>query len=140
MWNYVGSLFRPAFWLNLEPVPFLPFFQWLILMGMLILFVGGIWMYQFGYRFAEEKERRKILRSVGMLALWAGVVGGILYSTVVFRIPFLSMRVFWLAWLVGFGWGKMKLVRRWVKDMPLLDAKRRERLVYEKWLPKPRKR
>ena len=140
MFNWILPLFKLSFWFNLEALPFMP---WLDRALPIVMALGlALGIAAMGYAAKAkglEKDFRHLVRSLGALGFWAGLTGLILYFFVWERIPVLSMRVFWLVWLGGFGWWKWKIYQAYFKVRPAEIAKQKEREAYEKWLPKPKK-
>lgn len=140
MINWILPLFKLSFWFSLDALPFMP---WLdkalpIFMAAIMVIGFGLLIYA-NYGKGLDKDMRHLWRRLGSLSVWAGISGLILYFFVWERIPVLSMRVFWLVWLVGFGWWKWKILKDHFRVLPAEKAKLKEREAYEKWLPKPKK-
>lgn len=131
-------LLRADYWFNLQALPFLPIVDKAIAIFLVALLIlsGVLWYVSHSKQL--EKDQRRIARRFSHLSLWAGIVGLILYSFTALRIPILSMRIFFLVWLLGFGWWKWTILRYAFKEMPMMKTKEAERAAYEKWLPKPK--
>lgn len=129
-----------SYWFGLYPLPLLPLVAKILLFVMVgLLCIGvGFWLYA---RQAKglEKTRRAALRALGTVVFWAGLVGLYLYAMTVEVVPVLGMRIWFVVWLVLFGWLLVRAVRRLSKEIPAAQAAEQARSSYEKWLPKPKK-
>jgi hypothetical protein len=138
--NWILPLFKLDFWFNLTAIPFMPWLDKALPIVMLAALVIGIAMLAYGAKARGlDKDRRQLISSLGAVGFWAGISGLLLYFFVWESIPVLSMRVFWIVWLVGFGYWKWTIYRRYFRLLPAEKAKQKEREAYEKWLPKPKK-
>lgn len=140
MWGYLAPLLRLDFWFNQISVDFTPWVSYLLIGVFALAVVLGVVFYAFAWRKNIDKEHRRFLRQLGTMSFWAGVSGFALYAMTWQRIPVLSMRFFFVVWLFIFGYWKWLLIRRYVKEMPLLRQKEAEKAAYEKWLPKPKRK
>ncbi len=138
--NWILPLFKPSFWFNMQYLPFMPWLEQALPIVMAALVAIGIGLLVFG-RFGKglEKERRMMFRQLGTKELMAGLVGLLLFFFHWQRVPFLTMRVLWLIWAIGFGYWAYVIWKEHFKVGPAERAKAAERAAYEKWLPKPKK-
>jgi hypothetical protein len=140
MFNWILPLLSPSFWLNAMAVPFMPWLERVL--PILLAFIGLAGVVALVYaNFGKgvAKEARKLWRDIGMASLLAGLAGGVLYFFHWQRVPYLSMRLFWLFWIVGFGYWAYAIWKVHFKQLPAQRIQERERAAYEKWLPKPKK-
>lgn len=135
----VRPLLTLGYWFNIAAQPFQPILDRVLLGLIAFILVVGIGLYGAARYAIKEKEQRRLLRRLGALSLWAGVVGFFLYWVNWQGIPVLSMRIFWLGWLGGFGFWKYTILREYLVEVPKRRAAQAERAAYEKWLPKPKK-
>jgi len=140
MFNWLLPLLRPSFWFDVNAQPFTPWFEKGLLVVLAASLAIGIGLLVYA-RFAKglEKEARRMWSRFGTLSSCASISGFILYFFVWEGVPVLSMRIFWVVWLVGFGWWKWVIWKEHFRMIPAAKAKAKEREAYEKWLPKPKK-
>lgn len=129
-----------GYWFRIYPLPILPVVGYIILFVMLAILCAGVGIMLYG-RMAKglEKSVRAAWRSLGAVVLWAGIVGLYLYAMTWQIVPVLGMRVWYVVWVVLFGWLTFKASKCLWKDIPAGQAQERARSSYEKWLPKPKK-
>lgn len=130
-----------SYWFNSFPGPFTPIVDRMILILMSALFLAGIGVYVF--RMLSKglsKEAKRLLTRYAELLFSAGLSGLILYVFSWQQIPILSMRFFYVIWLAGFGFWTWSILRYQLKDLPKNRAAMAERMAYEKWLPKKKKK
>jgi len=140
MFNWIIPLLRPGFWFDVQAQPFMPWLDKALPILMSALVAIGIGLLIFAhYGKGLEKDKRRLWSRVGSLELCAGLSGLILYFFVWEGVPVLSMRIFWVVWVVGFGWWKWVIWNEHFRMIPAAKAKEKERAAYEKWLPKPKK-
>jgi hypothetical protein len=140
MFNWLLPLLHPGFWFDLNAVPFTPWFEKGLLIVLAASLVVGIGLFIY-VRLAKglDKDGRRMWRRFGLLSLCAGASGFLLYFFVWERVPVLSMRIFWVVWVFGFGYWKWNIWKEHFRLIPAEQAKAKEREAYEKWLPKPKK-
>lgn len=133
-------LLTPGFWFNPMAVPFMPWLERAL--PIVLAFFGLAAVVALVYaKFGKgvSKELRALWRDVGTIALTASLSGAVLFFFHWQRVPYLSMRVYWLIWLLAFGYWKYAIWRRHFKLGPAERARAQERAAYEKWLPKPKR-
>ncbi len=138
MWGYIRPLLSLSFWFNTDPGPFVPWADRFILFFMGVLLLAGIVVSVMARRQAI-KDRRHLFQRIAALLCWAGLTGLFLYAFSWQRIPVLDMRLFFVLWLIGYGWWGYVIGRYAFKELPALNAAQAEKAAYEKWLPKPKK-
>ncbi|MCK9361119.1 hypothetical protein M0Q28_02715 [Patescibacteria group bacterium] len=140
MFNWILPLFKPSFWFNAMAVPFMPWLERALPIVLAFIGLAGVVALVYA-KFGKgvEKDARKLWREIGTASLLAGLAGGLLYFFHWQRVPYLSMRLFWLLWLAGFGYWAYVIWKTHFKQLPAVRAQERERAAYEKWLPKPKK-
>jgi fatty acid desaturase len=138
MWKYIGALFSLGFWFNLTAVPFLPWIDKALLILLTGLLLAGAALHVYIKKTSIPKDMRPVYVGATAWLVWAAVVGFLLYGFTWQRIPVLSMRLFWLFWLGGFGYWKYALWHAYKVEIPAARASAKEREAYEKWLPKPK--
>ncbi len=113
----------------------------LVFLLMSALFLSGIGLYAFRvFSKGLSKEMKRLLMRYSEFLFSAGLSGLVLYVFSWQQIPILSMRFLYLVWLAGFGFWKVTILRYHFKDLPQRRAARAERMEYEKWLPKKKKK
>ena len=140
MLGLIRPLISLKFWFHVQAVPLVPWADRFVLFLMTTCLFGGIACSVASRMKTIEKERRRFLRRLALLLVWAAVAGFLLYAFTWQRVPILSMRFFYFAWLAGFGWWAWTILRHAFVVSPRLKAERAEREAYEKWLPKPKKK
>lgn len=140
MFNWILPLLKPSFWFNPMAVPFMPWLERALPIVLAFLALAGVVVMVYA-KFGKgiEKSVRTLWREVGTILIMAGLSGGILFFFHWQRVPYLTMRVYWLIWVIGFGYWKYLIWKRHFKQLPAERAKAAERAAYEKWLPKPKK-
>ena len=125
-----------GYWFSLNPTPFAPWAERALLVIFSVFLVAGIAVVIIKRRGKYEKPTRHAFDRVASLLSWMGLVGLLLWACAYERIPMLSMRalyVAWLAWVLVWAWFIVRYV--W-KEIPALEVRNRERMEREKWLPK----
>lgn len=140
MIGFIAPLFRFSYWFHLMPQPFEPWASTLVLVVMLVLVGIGL----FGYGFAashrlKDKDDRQVVRRAASCALWAGIVGFMLYAFTWMYVPLFSMRFWFVIWFFSFAWWAYTIGRFALQELPARRAGAVERASYEKWLPKPKR-
>lgn len=134
------TLLTLGFWFNPMAVPFMPWLERALPIALAFIGLAGLVAMIFArYGKGIEKDVRKMWMRIGSAAVSAGVLGGIMFFFHWQRVPYLTMRVYWLLWLVGFGYWAYLIWKDHFKKLPQQRAQERERAAYEKWLPKPKK-
>ncbi len=139
MWNVIAPLFTLNFWFSVTALPFTPVLDKVILIFMLGLTLSGIGIWVYAQQAVQDKTARQTQRSLATVLGLAGISGLYLYGVTWQRIPVLSMRIFFVVWVIGFGYWGYRLYRRVKIEIPLQRREALERAAYEKWLPKPKK-
>ena len=127
---------RPSYWIDLNPPPFLPVVEKILLSLFVILCVAGIVGYILNWRLEWKKMVKRALAQVSSRLLILGIVGLFLYSFSYERIPVLSLRAGFLCWLALAGWYAWRTYRYVALDMPALEERQRLQQEKNKWLPK----
>lgn len=136
--NWILPLFKPSFWFNLSAVPFMPWLERALPIALVAIGLAGVVALIYAtYARGIAKDAKRLWRRIGTAALLAGLSGGVIYFFHWQRVPYLSMRLFWLCWLVGFGYWAYRIWHDEFRKLPGERAKDAEREAYEKWLPKP---
>jgi hypothetical protein len=103
------------------------------------LFVAGLVVWIIEMRSHMSKWTKRAMGKAAAHLGWTGIVGLLLWMFTYERLPVLSMRFFYILWAVWFVLGAVFVVRFvWVK-IPELEARNKERMEREKWLPKSKK-
>lgn len=138
MFNWILPLFKPSFWFNIMAVPFMPWLERGLPVVLAAFFLGGlVAMVYARYAKGVGKDARRLWRRMGSSAFFAGFSGAVLLFFHWQRVPYLSMRFYWLCWLAGFGYWGYSIWHDEFRKLPGERAKEAERASYEKWLPKP---
>jgi hypothetical protein len=125
-----------SFWFGTLPPPFMPKIgMFLLSLPITMVFVGALALL-FTLRAGTDKLVRRAVARAGRALLNWGIVGLLLFLFSFERVPFLSMRFFWLLWAVWIGVQTYKMWRYASVDLPAVKQERAERDQYEKWLPK----
>ncbi len=134
------SLLTFGYWFRLYPLPLVPVLAKILLLIMIAILCAGVGITLYA-RLAKglQKQARVAIRSLGIIVLWAGIVGLYLYAMTWQTVPVLGMRVWYIVWFVLFAWLIARATKRFLKDVPAGQAEERARHSYEKWLPKPKK-
>lgn len=129
-------ILTPFYWIKTSPPPFMPAVQ----LGLLILFAvcvaAGIAVYLMRRKTGLDKLSRRGLARIGTAAITMGVCGLALWFFDYERISILSMRAFYLAWIiVAAAWG-FSIYRYIAVQIPKIRQEREEKENFNKWLPK----
>lgn len=100
------------------------------------LFVAGLIVWVVELRAHTSKLMKRALGRTATHLGWTGIVGMLLWAFDYERLPLLSMRAFYLAWGIWLIIGVCFIVRYVWIEIPALEARNRERVEREKWLPK----
>lgn len=132
----MSPLLTPAYWFTLSPMPFMPGVQRALLILFAGLFVAGLIVWVVELRAHTSKLMKRALGRTATHLGWTGIVGMLLWAFDYERLPLLSMRAFYLAWGIWLIIGVCFIVRYVWIEIPALEARNRERVEREKWLPK----
>ncbi len=127
------------YWFTLSPKPFLPWVEWILLIGFSILIVLGIAAHVVRAKSSWDKLRRRIWGKAGSALITLGLCGLLLYGFYYENISFLDLRAFYLLWLAGSAVWAWDIYRYAKVTVPAIYKKQQERAGYEKWLPKKKK-
>jgi hypothetical protein len=128
-----------SFWFGMYPEPLSGWFYWSFFVVTLLALSGavvtGIW-------FARKKATLATAwKKFWGQAIWfqgsAAIVGWYLLFVTEQRVPVLGMRVFFLVWLIVFGWWKWHLYRMWTR-ISQEEAQQETARHLQKWIPKPK--
>ncbi len=137
--DYLTPLLRPGYWFSTTAIPFLPIIDKLVLIFLLGLVISGIGCFVYAkYGKGLAKYLKRLLRRYANLLTTAGGVGLLLYAFTWQRVPFLSMRFFFVLWAVLFGYWLWTIIRFQWKELPAKRKLREEQMERNKWLPKKR--
>lgn len=137
--GYIRPLVDLGYWLNPVAVPFIDVVSWVLLALMGLSFVGGIFAYFFQASKPKDKDVRHAWRRLGTLLMWAGGTGLALWFFTWQLVPYLSMRIWWLVWAIGYGYWAWVIYRYFRVEIPKKHASADQDAEYQKWLPKPKK-
>lgn len=132
-------LFTLSFWFNPIPPPFVPLIDRLLLVILGACILLGVYAYIVRARGQLDKLMRQAFGRAGTLLLIVGFVGLLLYAFAYERVPYLSMRLWWILLIALVGWDAWRLYRFVCVKIPQIRAKQATREQFEKWLPKQKK-
>lgn len=132
-------IFSLSFWLNPNPPQFLLWTDRFLLVLVVACTVVGIVTAVIRSRPGFDKWMRRGLSKIAALMITMGLAGLLLYAFSYERIPYLSMRVWWIAWLLIVAVWVWFVARYFRIDIPAARKQRIEREQFEKWLPKNKK-
>ncbi len=127
------------FWFERIPPPFVPLIDRLILVVSISCVAISLFAPVAYRRYVMDRIMRDAITSAKNTLLIFGCIGLILYGFAFERVPYLSMRIFWLPLIVWFVWRCLRHDRRIRVEIPQIQHKRMEREKFEKWLPKPKR-
>lgn len=132
-------LLTPGYWFDPVPPPFLPFVDRLLLVAFMGLAIVGIIAHLARLRAGLEKMTRRAVGRAGTLLITMGLFGLLLWTLAYERVPYLSMRMWYLVWSVLFViWG-YRIYRFVFVEIPSRQKQNEEREAINKWLPKSKK-
>ena len=139
--NYLIPLFSLRYWFDSTPIPFLPIIDKIILFVLFGFIIGGIGCLVYR-KMAKglEKYLKKLLRRYANLLITMGAVGLMLYAFTWQRVPFLSMRFFFLLWAILLAYWFWIILRFQLKELPIQKKKRHEQMERDRWLPKKKRK
>ncbi|MEK7116120.1 MAG: hypothetical protein AAB879_01865 [Patescibacteria group bacterium] len=130
-------LLTASFWFSQIPPPFVPFFDRGILVISAAFAAAGLLAYLLPVRSRiSDRFTREVVMAAANTLLWMGCVGLILYGFAFERVPYLSMRLFWIPLVMWFVWRVWKHWKMLAIEIPRIHRERAEREKFEKWLPK----
>lgn len=114
----------------------MPAAHW-VLFGIFALMAGlGVAFLVWRRKAKRDKLDRRISNSIASLLITMGLVGLLMRGFDYERVYLLSMRFFYVIWLLAAGvWGWTIYIYA-TKTVPAIRAKQAEREQHEKWLPK----
>lgn len=138
--NLIKPLFTFSFWFSYYAVPFSGWVSTTILFIVAALLLAGIIALVWKRAF-KDIELKHAASRVGALGITMSIVALFLWFVTFEGIPFLSMRVFWLIWVLCLvSWGYL-IVRGYKIDRSNVTLSHDpEREAYEKYLPRPKKK
>lgn len=139
MLDWIFPLFRPSFWFAVQP-PSLLSGTICILFALALLPFLGWGLIRVHDQKTTDKLLRRVWRNVQTCLISFGSTGFLLLFLAWQRIPFLSLRVFWLIWFAAHAGWLYALYTKAMREIPAIQKARAERASYEKWLPKAKKR
>lgn len=135
--EYIEPILKLSYWFNMTAIPFLPAVDKAVLIVLYGLLVAGIACAIYAKLAKKmEKDMKRLLRRYASAATTAGVFGLLLYSFTWQRVPFLSMRFFFVIWFAVFAYWFWIIIRFQMKELPVRRKMREEQAAREKWLPK----
>ncbi|MEN9558160.1 MAG: hypothetical protein RL141_529 [Candidatus Parcubacteria bacterium] len=129
-----------SYWFSLQPAPFQPGIERALLVLFGIFFAAGIIVWVMQLRGGYDKLMKKAIGRLATHLGWTGFVGLCLWAMEYERVPLLRMRVLYILWGVWVLVGLWFIVRYVWKEIPVLEAQKRERTAQSKWLPTSKKR
>lgn len=132
----IPPLLTPGYWFNPTPPPFMPAVEWVLLAFFSLVTLAGITAHVYAKRSGWEKLKRRALGRAGTAAITMGLTGLLLYAFYYEHVVGLSMRFFYIVWLIGAGYWAWTIYRYATVTIPEFHKKRTEREHFEKWLPK----
>lgn len=132
-------LLTPQYWLSLNPTPFQPWAERLLLVvfGVFVLFGIITWIAEVNGGFSKPAKRA--LGRAASLLLWSGFVGLLLWVFAYERLPILSLRLFYLLWLAWVVYGFSRIYHFLWVEVPAKERMLAEREARERWLPRPKR-
>lgn len=133
---HMTPLLTLGYWFSLTPAPFAPWAERALLAIFAAFFIAGIVVWMIQMRSGYGKFVKRALGRAASLLSWTGLVGLFLWICAYEGVPLLSMRVVYLLWLAWVGIGAWFIIRYVWVEIPAMEARNRERMEREKWLPK----
>ncbi len=137
----IPPMLTPSFWFTVMPPPFLLLVDRILLgVSLLMLISGVVTAYWRGHQTTLDKLVQQAWYSAQASLLYGGILGLLLYGFAYERVPYLSMRIWWLALLVWIGWRGWILYQLIYIDFPAARRESTQREQFTKWLPKRKTR
>lgn len=134
------ALLSPSFWFSPTPPSLIPMIQLVFLVAFVSMTILGVVALVLRFRLGLEKLTRSALERAGACLLTCGLLGLLLVGMAYERIPYLSMRVLFLALGIFFVlWAYKLYTFAWI-EIPQIKAKHQQQEQYNKWLPKRKKK
>jgi hypothetical protein len=133
------SLLTLKYWFALNPTPFLPWAERTLLVLFAAFTVFGIIVWVVEMKGGWGKAVKRALDRVASLLIWSGIVGLLLWAFSYERVPILSMRAFYIPWVIWIGWGAWSIWHYLWVEVPAKEDLYREQLDRQKWLPKSKR-
>ena len=127
-----------TYWLNPSPPPFATWSDTLIFSLFILMTIGGMAVQVYRMRALSDRMMKRAADEVGTLLLITGIAGLIIHGMSYEQIPYLSMRIWYVAWAGWVAvWGQM--VYKFIAiEIPRIKNEKTERADFFKWLPKHR--
>lgn len=132
----IPPLLTLGYWFNPRPTPFMPAVEWFLLGFFVLVTLAGIVVHVVRSRSKMGKLERRAIGRAGTAAITMGIVGLALYGFYYEKTMFLSMRFWYIAWLVCTGFWAWSIYKYVTVTIPAYHKKNAEREQFEKWLPK----
>lgn len=138
--EYILPLLSFSYWFGTAPQPFLPVVNNIVLIVLYgLLVAGGACGFYAKFGKKLEKDLKRLLRDYSSALTTAGAVGLLLYAFTWQRVPFLSMRFFFVIWAALFGYWIWTIARYQINVLPEKRQLREEQAERNKWLPTKKK-
>jgi hypothetical protein len=124
------------YWFSLRVIPFTPAAErgLLVLFGIFTIVGIGTTLFLLKRKFAKPTKRA--LGKFASLLSWSGLFGLLLWLFTYQGVPVLSMRIFYIPWVLWVIWGFYSIYKYLWVEVPGKQKIYDERIEREKWLPK----
>jgi nitrate reductase gamma subunit len=125
-----------GYWFSPLPLPLMPLAHWVLFSIFALMAAVGLALLVWQRKSKSDKLGRRVFGRIASLLITMGLIGLLLRGLDYERVYLLSMRAFYLVWLIAAGlWGWSIYIYA-TKTIPAIRAKQAERESFEKWLPK----
>ncbi len=125
-----------TYWLNPLPLLFRPIINWIFLGIIACAVLTGVIFSFFKMRGGMEKLVKRALGRAANLFISFGLTGLALYVLLYERVPYLSMRLWFLVWVACYGYYGWRVYKFSFIEIARRKQEKAEREKFEKWLPK----
>ncbi|MFZ6015760.1 MAG: hypothetical protein ACOYUZ_05425 [Patescibacteria group bacterium] len=134
------NLLTFKYWFATHPAAFLPIIGKIFLVAFIALTAVGIIAKIYSVKKKMDKWTRRAIDKAGNCLLSMGLLGLLLYFFDYEKIPILSMRIFYIAWLIILIIWAYFIYKFITVEIPAKLAQKQEREQVDKWLPQAKKK
>jgi tellurite resistance protein TehA-like permease len=134
----MNNLLTLNLWFGLYPPPMQKGILYFFLVIFSLLLLVGIISRVYSLKAKIEKLYRRAFSKVGDALITMGIFGLLLCVFAYEQIPLLSMRFFYVVWLIGLLFWAYFLYKYIFIEIPKLIQLKKIREQEDKWLPKPK--
>lgn len=132
------NLLTLSYWFDAYPSALIAWASITLLVVFLAMVILGIFTNVIVVKRAMDKWMRRAMYKVGAALMTMGFIGLLLVLCGYEQVPFLSMRFWYLLWLIGTGVWAWFLYKHLTVYVPKRRAEKQAREQHDKWIPRAR--